>query len=90
MVRCWAQEYASRPSAREIISILQSCDSLKLSSVLKTKLPYSAVSAALVVTVDKIKSLWLAHSCNDQHNVAVYEFYGLDGPSLNDLNKVHR
>ena len=89
VVSCWAQDYASRPSAREILSVLQSCDSLKLSSVLKTELPYSTVSAALVVTADKAQSLWLAHTINDQYNVTVYEFYGLDGPSLNDLYKVY-
>ena len=75
MVNCWAQEYAARPSAGEIVSILESpADCLKLSNAYNTELPYSAVSAALVVTVDDQQSLWLAHSINGQHKVTVYEF----------------
>ena len=88
MVNCWAQEYAARPSAREIVSILHSRDCLKLSNVLKPELPYSAVSAAMVVTVDDQQSLWLAYSTDDQHTVTVYEFNGLSGPSLTDLYEV--
>ena len=83
MVNCWAQEYTARPSAKEIVSILQSPDCLKLSNAYNTELPYSAVSAALVVTVDDQQSLWLAHSINGQHKVTVYGFYGLP-----DLYKV--
>ena len=74
MFKCWAQEYAARPSAQEIVSILQSPDCLKLSNAYNTELPYNAVSAALVVTVDDQQSLWLAHSIDDQHTVTVYEF----------------
>ena len=75
MVNCWAQEYAARPSAGEIVSILESpADCLKLSNAYNTELPYSAVSAALVVTADDQQSLWLAHSINDQHKTTVYEF----------------
>ena len=90
VVNCWAQEYAARPSAQEIVSILQSPDCLKLSNAYNTELPYSAVSAALVVTVDDQQSLWLAHSIDDQHTVTVYEFNGLNGGSnLTDLHEVH-
>ena len=74
MVNCWAQDYAARPSAQEIVSILQSPDCLKLSNAYNTELPYSAVSAAVVVIVDDQQSLWLAHSIDDQHTVTVYEF----------------
>ena len=88
VVNCWAQEYAARPSAHEIVSILQSPDCLKLSNAYNTELPYSAVSAALVVTVDDQQSLWLAHSIDDQHKVTVYEFYGLPGPTFTDMYKV--
>ena len=88
VVNCWAQEYAARPSAGEIVSILKSPDCLKLSNVYNTELPYSAVSAALVVTVDDQQSLWLAHSVNDQHTVAVYEFYGQNDFSFADICKV--
>ena len=88
VINCWAQEYAARPSAREIFSILQSPNCLKLSNVLKTELPYSAVSAAVVVTVDDQQSLWLAHSIDDQHKVSVYEFNGLNNTSLVDLHEV--
>ena len=88
MVNCWAQEYAARPSAREVVSILQSPDCLKLSNAYNTELPYSAVSAAVVVTVDDQQSLWLAHSIDDQYKVTVYELYGLNSPSLTDFYKV--
>ena len=74
MVNCWAQDYTVRPSAQEIVSILQSPDCLKLSNAYNTELPYSAVSAAVVVTVDDQQSLWLAHSIDDQYKVTVYEF----------------
>ena len=58
VVNCWAQDYASRPTAQEIISILQSPDCLKLTNTCNTELPYSVVSAALVVTVEDQQSLW--------------------------------
>ena len=74
MFNCWAQEYTARPSAQEIASILQSPDCLKLSNAYNTELSYSTISAALVVTVNKQQSLWLAHSIDDQHKVMVYEF----------------
>ena len=74
MFNCWAQEYAARPSAQEIVSILQSPDCLKLSNAYNTELPYSAVSAALVVTVDDQQSLWLAH----KNIIDVYKFTGPD------------
>ena len=71
MFNCWAQEYAARPSAGEIVSILESpADCLKLSNAYNTELPYSAVSAALVVTVDNQQSLWLAH----KNKIEVYKF----------------
>ena len=90
MVNCWAQEYAARPSAQEIVSMLQSPDCLKLSSVCKTKLNYNTVSAALVVTVDDQQSLWLSHSIDDHYEVTVYEFCGIGDPSFTnqDLYKV--
>ena len=88
VINCWAQEYAARPSAREIVSILESPNCLKLSNVLRTELPYSAVSAAVVVTIDDQQSLWLAHSIEDQHKVSVYEFNGLNNTSLADLHEV--
>ena len=78
---CWAQEYTARPSAQEIVSILQSPDCLKLSNAYNTELPYSAVSAALVVTVNDQQSLWLAHSIDGQHKVTVYEFIDPTGDS---------
>ena len=75
MVNCWAQEYAARPSAGEIVSMLESpADCLKLSNAYNTELPYSAASAALVVTVDDQQSLWLAHSINEEHKVTMYRF----------------
>ena len=75
MVNCWAQEYAARPTAQEIVSILQSPDCLKLTNTYNTELPYSVVSAALVVTVEDQQSLWLAHTTNDGDcEVSVYEF----------------
>ena len=74
MFNCWAQEYADRPSAGEIVSMLQSPDCLKLSNVYNTELPYSAVSAALVVTVDDQQSLWLAH----KNKIEVYKFAAPD------------
>ena len=87
VVNCWAQEYATRPSAGDILSILQSpADCLKLSNAYNTELPYSAVSAALVVTVDDQQSLWLAHSMDGQHKVTVYEFS--EALSSNTLYKV--
>ena len=86
MFKCWAQDYAARPSAQEIISILQSPDCLKLSNALKTELPYSTVSAAVVVTVDDQQSLWLAHSVDDQYKVTVYELS--EGLSSTSFNKV--
>lgn len=86
MFKCWAQDYAARPSAEEIVSLLQSPDCLKLSNVLRTELPYSAVSAAVVVTVDDQQSLWLAHSIDDQHKVTVYELS--EGLSSTSFNKV--
>ena len=72
MVNCWAQEYAARPSAQEIVSILQSPDCLKLTKVHNTELPYSAVSAAVVVSSDEQQSLWLAH----KNRIDVYKFTG--------------
>ena len=90
MVNCWAQEYAARPSAGEIVSILESpADCLKLSNAYNTELPYSAVSAALVVTVDDQQSLWLALSMDSQPKLTIYKFYELPGPSFTDLYKVH-
>ena len=83
MVNCWAQEYAARPSAREIVSILQSPDCLKLTNAYNTELPYSAVSAAVVVTVDDQQSLWLAH----KNKIDVYKFTGPN--SSVDFVKVH-
>ncbi|XP_065916792.1 leucine-rich repeat serine/threonine-protein kinase 1-like isoform X1 [Dysidea avara] len=75
VVNCWAQEYAARPTAQEIVSILQSPDCLKLTNTYNTELPYSVVSAALVVTVEDQQSLWLAHTTNDGDcEVSVYEF----------------
>ena len=74
-MKCWAQEYAARPTAQEIVSILQSPDCLKLTNTYNTKLPYSAVSAALVVTVEDQQSLWLAHTTTDnKYKVAKYKF----------------
>jgi len=70
--KCWAQDYAARPSAEEIVSMLKSANCLKLSNVLDTEIPFSAVSAALVVSVDDKQSLWLAHSIDNQHKVTVY------------------
>ena len=75
MVNCWVQEYASRPTAQEIVSILQSPDCLKLTNTYNTELPYSVVSAALVVTVEDQQSLWVAHTTDDgEHKVTVYKF----------------
>ena len=54
--------------------MLQSPDCLKLSNAYDTELPYNTVSAALVVTVDDQRSLWLAQHTNYQHTVTVYEF----------------
>ena len=88
VVNCWDQECTARPSAQEIVSILQSPDCLKLSNTYNTELPYSAVSAALVVTVDDQQSLWLAHSIDGQHKVTVYEFHGLKKFNFPDLYKV--
>lgn len=76
MVHCWAQEYAARPSAREIDSILQFPDCLKLSNVYNTELPYSTVSAAVIVTVDHQQLLWLAH----ENKIDVYKFTGPVNP----------
>ena len=73
MFKCWAQDYAARPSAEEIVSMLKSADCLKLSNILDTEIPFSAVSTALVVSVDNKQSLWLAHSIDNQHKVTVYE-----------------
>ena len=72
MVNCWAQEYAVRPSAQEIVSILQSPDCLKLTNAYKTEIPHSAVSSAVVVTGDDQQSLWLAH----KNKISVYKFTG--------------
>jgi len=88
VVNCWAQEYGARPSAKKIVSILQSPDCLKLSNVHNTEIPYSTVSTALVITDDDQQSLWLAHCVNSQYKVTVYEFAKLDGPSFTDLFKV--
>ena len=74
MVNCWAQEYAARPTAQEIVSILQSPDCLKLTNTYNTELPYSVVSAALVVTVEDQQSLWLAHTTDYKYKVTIYEF----------------
>ena len=73
-MNCWAQEYAARPTAQEIVSILQSPDCLKLTNTYNTGLPYSVVSAALVVTVEGQQSLWLAHTTTDRHSVTVCKF----------------
>ena len=86
MFKCWAQDYAARPSAREIVSTLESPDCLKLSNTLNTELPYSSVSAALVVTVNDQQSLWLAHSVNNQYKVTVYQLS--EGLSSTSFNKV--
>ena len=74
MVNCWAQDYTARPSAQEIVSILQSPDCLKLSNAYNTELPYTAVSTALVVGSNDQQSLWLAHTTGDRYTVTVYEF----------------
>ena len=77
MVNCWAQEYAARPSAQDIVSLLQSPDCLKLSNVYNTELPYSTVSAALVVTIDNDEQLlWLAHG----YKIDVYKFFNTNNP----------
>ena len=86
MVNCWAQEYAARPTAQEIVSILQSPDCLKLTNTYTTELPYSVVSAALVVTVEDQQSLWLAHISDNKYKVAKYEFTNTE--YSNDLCKV--
>ena len=63
--------------------MLQSqADCLKLSNAYNTELPYNAVSAALVVTVDDQQSLWLAHNMDGQYTVTVYEFYGVNRQDL--------
>ena len=73
-MNCWAQEYADRPTAREIFSMLQSPDCLKLTNTYNTGLSYSVV-AALVVTTENQQSLWLAHSTTDlKYKVTIYEF----------------
>jgi len=75
VVNCWAQEYADRPTAQEIVSMLQSLDCLKLTNTYNTELPYSVVSAALVVSVEDQQSLWLAHTTTDnKYKVTKYEF----------------
>ena len=74
MVNCWAQDYTARPSAQEIVSVLESPDCLKLSNAYNTELPYTVVSAALLVTVDGQQSLWLGYSDEDEYTVTVYEF----------------
>ena len=74
MVNCWAQEYASRPTAQEIVSILQSPDCLKLTNTYNTELPYSVASAALVVSVEDQQSLWVAHTNYNGYSVTVYKF----------------
>ena len=89
MVNCWAQEYVARPTAHEIVSVLQSPDCLKLTNTYNTELPYSAVSAALVVTVEDQQSLWLAHTTNDGDcEVSVYEFVKLESYSHVNLFEV--
>ena len=74
VVNCWAQEYTARPTAQEIVSILQSPDCLKLTNTYNTELPYSVVSAALVVTVEDQQSLWLAYISDGECKVTVYRF----------------
>jgi len=74
VVNCWAQEYADRPTAQEIVFILQSPDCLKLTNTYNTELPYSVVSTALVVTVEDRQSLWLAHISDNKYKVTKYEF----------------
>ena len=74
VVNCWAQEYASRPTAQEIVSILQSPDCLKLTNTYNTELSYSVVSATLVVTVDDQQLLWVAHTTDNKYKVTMYGF----------------
>ena len=90
MINCWAQEYAARPTAQDIISILQSPDCLKMFNAYNSELPSNTVSAALVVTVDDHQSLWLAHSNDDQHKVAVYNFVEATSSSTVQMIKVNR
>ena len=73
VLKCWAQDIAVRPSAQEIVSALQSPDCLKLLNAHDTQIPYSAVSAALVVTLSDRHLLWLAHSIDNQYKMTVYE-----------------
>ena len=86
MVNCWAQEYAARPTAQEIVSILQSPDCLKLTNTYNTELPCSVVSAALVVTVEDQQTLWLAHFNDNRYKVTIYGF--TDPEYSTDLCKV--
>ena len=74
MVNCWAQEYAARPTAKEIVSLLQSPDCLKLTNTYNTSLRNNVVSTALVVTVEDQQSLWLAHTTDNKYKVAKYGF----------------
>ena len=89
MVKCWAQEYAARPTARDIISILQSPDCLKLLNAYNSELHSNTVSAALVVTVDDQQALWLAHNNDDQYEVAVYNFVEATSCSTVQIVKVN-
>ena len=73
-MNCWAQEYAARPTAQEIVSILQSPDCLKLTNTYNTQLRNSVVSTALVVTVEDQQSLWLACISDNKYKVTKYEF----------------
>jgi len=86
VVNCWAQEYADRPSAQEIVSMLQSPDCLNLTNTYNTELPCSAVSAVLVVTADDLQSFWVAHTTDNKYKVTIYEF--IDPEFSIDLCKV--
>ena len=85
-MNCWAQEYADRPTAQEIVSILQSPDCLKLTNTYNTELPYNVVSTALVVTVKGQQSLWLAHISDNKYKVTKYGFINTEYST--DLCKV--
>ena len=89
VVNCWAQEYAARPSAQEITSILQSPDCLQLLNAYNSELLSNTVSVALVVTVDDHQSVWLAHSSEDQYKVTVYEFVEATTDSSVQMVKVN-
>ena len=89
MVNCWAQEYAARPTAQDIISILQSPDCLKMLNAYNSELPSNTVSAALMVTINDQQSLWLAHNNGDQCKVTVHNFVEATSHSTVQMIKVN-